>query len=141
MDDQLFPYKIGNFKRILEKKMKQRLKKVGVSPSLGFFLVMLLDEEEGLTLKEMSETLNCDKGYTTRVINELFNLDYIKRLENQKLKKYKIILTQQGKDKALAIKKEIFELHEEAFKNFTLEERKTFKCLMEKFLTGIREEK
>lgn len=134
-----FFYLINSIKKHVHKNLKSGLKNHNINPPHGLYLRVLLDYKEGLTLTELTQMLDFDKANTTRIINELINLDYIKKEEN-KLKKYKIVLTKEGLKKARIVKNEVCKIHNQAFKDFSKEEKQEFERLIIKFINNIKKE-
>ncbi len=129
--------------RYLFKKMNQQitrhLKEYGVDASEIICLMLLHRNEEGLSLRELTNLSMTDKSMTTKVVKNLEKKLYIYRdRKNTTSRNYKVYLTPLGIEKANQIegwlqqKKNCFE------KTFTKKEqavlREAWNCLLAKYI-------
>jgi DNA-binding MarR family transcriptional regulator len=98
MDDlDIFPMSIGKINKQMQKRFGEELKPWDLSSAHAMYLIVLL-ENEGLTLKELTESLGVDKANTTRVIADLKEKGYIYTDRTREgSRKYKVFLTDEGK--------------------------------------------
>ena len=70
--------------------------------------IMALSEGDGMTMKELSDTLGVDPANTTRVISTLTEMGYVDNdCRKEGSRKFNVFLTQEGKDIADKMKKNI----------------------------------
>lgn len=132
------PIYIGKIKKLMQKELNEKLKKHDLSSFHVMYIMVLYKNAEGLTLKELSSLVEVDKANTTRAINDLLNKDYIYRTEE--MRKYKIKLTQKGKNIAKEVEKGMCSIHQKAFENFSEDEKKELIRLVIKFFNNITKE-
>ena len=102
----------------------------------GTFVFLLpLFHKDGINQNEISHILHFDKAHTTRAIQKLIELDYIKReVDEEDNRAYKIFLT----DKAKSVKPDILNvLHgwsELVSEGFSDEDKKTALQLLHKMM-------
>lgn len=83
------------FKSYITKLMRGQLEKsLGITESLLFF-VIVLDDEKGMSLKELSVYAGVDKSLTTRAVRYLMDLGYVIN-DKGPGREYSIKLTEKG---------------------------------------------
>jgi DNA-binding MarR family transcriptional regulator len=113
------------------------LSNYGITSATVRYLI-LLTVVDGMSLLELSETLDVDKSNTTRIINLLEKKGFVYReYNNGKTKKYKVKLTENGKILANKIKLFNDKKREEIFSCLTKEEQETLLIIMKKIITQI----
>lgn len=103
--------------------------------------IMALSEGDGMTMKELSDTLGVDPANTTRVISTLTEIGYVDNdCRKEGSRKFNVFLTQEGKDIADKMKKDVVNYGLEVMDPLTNEEKITFIQLLFK-LAGESSEK
>lgn len=93
--------------------------------------------EDGLYQKQIADCLLKDKPTVTRILDLLEKRNFIIRISDDKdRRKYKIYLTQQGKDLVQKLLPIAIELEARTKKNLSLEEIDTLKELLNKIYTN-----
>lgn len=111
------------FTTIIEKNFKKDLKDNNIS--VCEFLYLLLLDKDNYTMSELSSLAKVDKSLTTRVIKDLEKKNFIYRdTTNLSARKYKIKLTDIGKDKIKAIHSIILKSRKHFIDGFTEKELK-----------------
>lgn len=128
---------VNSAKKLFEKNLKKNLQDANVPASYGPYLMCLLHHSTGLTLTELTKAVSCNKANTTRVINDLIALGFIKKDDDQKVKKYKLVLTPLGYQKALIVKEALEKVYQKAFKGFSKIEKENKKNYIVRFLTNL----
>jgi len=81
-------------------KMQERLKPLGLSIS-QFTIIMILLEKDGLTQVEIGHEVMLPAYHTSRNIDKLKSLGYVKRKRHESSRRsYRILLTETGRDLA-----------------------------------------
>lgn len=84
--------------------VNEKLKQYGLSSGLFYFILALADRE-CMTMQELSRAVNVDNGYTSRIINKLIELKYIKKEQNPKDARSSIVyLTDEGRKVSETVK-------------------------------------
>ena len=65
-----FMFLIGSIKKKMYKILNEYIKKYGISLSEALYLD-IISEKKGITMKEITEIVQCDKGMTSKVISSL----------------------------------------------------------------------
>ena len=135
---------LRQFQNKIQKNVNDDLKRYNIS-STHIGIIMILKEEKGCTMSELSRLIKVDNALMTRNIKELEKINYIYRnRENETQRKYKICLTDKGKDLAHELEKIIKIRKEEFLKNFTKKEQEILKqaaqLMIEKFIDTIEKE-
>lgn len=111
------------FTTIIEKNFKKDLKDNNIN--ICEFLYLLLLDQDNYTMSELSSLAKVDKSLTTRVIKDLEKKNYIYRdTTNLSARKYKIKLTDIGKDKIKTIHSIILKARKHFIDGFTEKELK-----------------
>ena len=99
MSDKIFYY-LQNFHKLYKIIINRRIssEKINLSGYARFLILFILDQfGDGLSLTELHERINYDKGTITRAVNELQKKGYIVKKRNTADKRaLKIKLTQKG---------------------------------------------
>lgn len=122
---QVVDYLIGlrHFASIIDKNFKRDLKDNNIS--VCEFLYLLLLNKDNYTMSELSTLAKVDKSLTTRVIRGLEKKKYIYRdTSNLLSRKYKIKLSDLGKEKVKAIHNIILKERNNFVDNFNEKELK-----------------
>ena len=99
--------------------------------------IMALSEGDGMTMKELSDSLCVDPANTTRVISALTERGYVSNdCPKEGCRKFKVFLTQEGRRVADGIKKDIVNCSVEIMDPLTDDEKKTFVTLLFKMADG-----
>ena len=100
--------------------------------------MMVLYENDGITLNELTESVGIDKANTTRVVKALKSKCYIytdPAIEGTR--KYKVYLTEDGKKAAEIVKASITKTLDKIFSILTETERVQYINLLKKIITNI----
>lgn len=112
------------FASIIDKNFKKELKDNNIS--VCEFLYLLLLDKDNYTMSELSSLAKVDKSLTTRVIRDLEKKDFIYRdTSNLSSRKYKIKLTDIGREKVETIHNIILKERESFVDDFNEKELKT----------------
>ncbi len=116
---------IRHFAATISKVSKEELNNNDISCSESFYLALLSQEENGLTMTELSNLGKVDKSLTSRMVKNLINKAYIyKDTENLSTRNYKVKLTDKGKGRAELINNILVERYESFLGNFSSKELK-----------------
>ncbi|MDL2310806.1 MarR family winged helix-turn-helix transcriptional regulator [Peptostreptococcaceae bacterium OttesenSCG-928-C18] len=119
----MLPILINKLKKRIDNVNNDILKEYGLSKLHLLYLMLLLETEEGLTLKELSEHLGFDKANTSRAISQLIAKKYVqKKLQGELELKYKVELTEKGREISSVIWNQNQEANIELIGLFTPEE-------------------
>ena len=119
----MLPLILNKLKKRLDHTSLSSLKEYNLSKLHLLYLMVLFENEAGMTLKELSEHLGFDKANTSRAITQLIDKGFVQKLSQGELAmKYKVELTPQGRDIAVVIWKQIDEANVEIVSLFTPEE-------------------
>ena len=100
----MLPIMINKLKKRLDGANLDILKEYGLSKLHLLYLMVLFENKEGLTLKELSDFLGFDKANTSRAISQLISMKYVHKKSQGELElKYKVALTEKGLDMATVI--------------------------------------
>lgn len=92
-----FPIWFAKIRKAIQRRQLEILKPYGLSSIHAMYLTMLLNNEDGMTLRELNERMFVDKANTSRAIATLEEKGYVERDENGSSKlKYRIKLTHEG---------------------------------------------
>ena len=123
--------------KYVQKKINEELNKYDIS-SVHATYITLLYEHDGLMPMEMSLLIDVDKANTTRVLNDLLEKNLVYKTDD--IRKYKVYLTDKGKEIALVINQTMKELREKSLKNISDEEIIAFQSVFLKILENMKEE-
>ena len=135
-----FPIWFAKIRKAVQKRQTELLKPYGLSSIHAMYLITLLHNDKGMTLRELCESLFVDKANTSRVITTLDALGYIRKdmISKSKLK-YKIYLTRQGTEVANIVAKDMKKTHEILFASLTVVEIQTVRNVMNKVQEAVQE--
>lgn len=89
--------KINKVFRIGQTYMNKHLEPYCLSSGL-FYFILELSESDGLTMQELSRAVSVDSGYTTRAVNKLIALGFVKKeVQAYDQRISKVFLTDSGK--------------------------------------------
>ena len=101
--------KINKVVRMAQAFINDKLKGVGLSSGLFYFILELL-ENDGLPMQELSRAVLVDNAYTTRAIKRLVQLGYVtKKIDANDSRSFRVYLTAQGKESSTIIKEVLIE--------------------------------
>jgi DNA-binding MarR family transcriptional regulator len=83
------------YKLFFTKHIDKRLNSIGLSEGHLYF-ILALDENKGMSLKEMTEKVQVHKSLTTRAVRNLIDNEFAKDLKESG-KEYSLVLTEKGK--------------------------------------------
>jgi DNA-binding MarR family transcriptional regulator len=138
MDDlDFFPMSIGKLNRQMQKIFAEELKPCDLSSAHALYLIVLF-ENEGLTLKELTENVGVDKANTTRVVTDLKakGFIYTDRKEDGS-RKYKVFLTEEGKKAAEIVRLAIKKMLDNMFSILSDAERAQYITILKKIIINI----
>lgn len=129
---------IRKFATEVSKETKEEFSKSDINCSEAFYLVLLNENKDGLTMSELSTLTKVDKSLTTRIIKKLLDKEYIyKDTDDLSSRNYKIKLTSNGIKKANDIDDVLVSKYDKFAQKFTDEEielmKKAFKLLLDNF--------
>lgn len=119
----MLPVMINKLKKRLDSTNDAILKQYGLSKLHLLYLMALLEHDEGMTLKELSDFLGFDKANTSRAITKLVAKKYVQKRSQGELElKYKVSLTAQGREVASLIQAQNESANQQIVALFTPEE-------------------
>lgn len=110
-------------KNYIEKRVSQTSESMGLKRTHGQFLKTIYDNE-GLSLKELSNEMYVDKSLTTRVIKSLIDNGFVINM-NSESREYRLYLTDKGNDAVSKIEKIVNEAWDELLSELTDDEMET----------------
>ncbi len=110
-------------KNYIEKRVSQTSESMGLKRTHGQFLKTIYDNE-GLSLKELSNEMYVDKSLTTRVIKSLIDNGFVINMNNES-REYRLYLTDKGNDAVSKIKKIVNDAWDELLSELTDDEMET----------------
>ena len=72
-------FSISKMFRIVNKIAEESFEKIDIYPTHGFLMIILKEEENGLTVNQISETLAIAPSTVTRFVDKLISKGYVKR--------------------------------------------------------------
>lgn len=135
-DFELLPIYFHNFKKYIDQLINKDLKKYGLN-CMHFRPIILLNKYESLSLNELTNKIGIDKANTSRVIQDLLDKKIVYKTDD-KVRGYKIKLTNLGKEISDSINKDHNKLHDKIFMGFTDEEKEQLFNLMIKYVENIK---
>lgn len=129
---------IRYFATTVSKEIKDGFSESDINCSEAFYLILLNENKEGLTMSELSNLAKVDKSLTTRIIKKLLDKEYIyKDTDDLSSRNYKIKLTSSGIKKANDIDDVLVSKYDSFAEKYTEEEielmKKAFKLLLDDF--------
>lgn len=136
---------IRHFSTEVSKEVSSDLSHSDINCSEAFYLILLNENREGLTMSELSMCAKVDKSLTTRIVKKLLDKEYIyKDTDDLLSRNYKIKLTSSGIKKATDIDDVLVTKYDAFAAKFTDEEielmKKTFNLLLNNFSEENRKE-
>ncbi len=119
-DVDINPQAMKNF---IERRVSPISESMGLKRTHGQFL-MVIHDNEGTSLKELSEDMFVDKALTTRVVRLLIANGFIVDM-NEGSREYSLYLTEKGREAVKSIGEAIDGAWEELLSDLTDEERET----------------
>ena len=110
-------------KNYIEKRVSQTSESMGLKRTHGQFLKTIYDNE-GLSLKELSNEMYVDKSLTTRVIKSLIDNGFVINMNNES-REYRLYLTDKGNDAVSKIEKIVNVAWDELLSELTDDEMET----------------
>ena len=110
-------------KNYIEKRVSQTSESMGLKRTHGQFLKTIYDNE-GLSLKELSNEMYVDKSLTTRVIKSLIDNGFVINMNNES-REYRLYLTDKGNDAVSKIEKIVNDAWDELLSELTDDEMET----------------
>ena len=110
-------------KNYIEKRVSQTSESMGLKRTHGQFLKTIYDNE-GLSLKELSNEMYVDKSLTTRVIKSLIDNGFVINMNNES-REYRLYLTDKGNDAVSKIEKIVNDAWDELLSELTDNEMET----------------
>ena len=110
-------------KNYIEKRVSQTSESMGLKRTHGQFLKTIYDNE-GLSLKELSNEMYVDKSLTTRVIKSLIDNGFVINMNNES-REYRLYRTDKGNDAVSKIEKIVNDAWDELLSELTDDEMET----------------
>ena len=110
-------------KNYIEKRVSQTSESMGLKRTHGQFLKTIYDNE-GLSLKELSNEMYVDKSLTTRVIKSLIDNGFVINMNNES-REYRLYLTDKGNDAVGKIDKIVNDAWDDLLSELTDDEMET----------------
>ena len=106
----------------------------GLAPSHGNILVLLYNNEEGVPMNKVTQSINKDKSTVTALVNKLVKMELIEKFKNEQDSRSTMIkLTQKGLETKPIVMDIISpKLLDITYKDFTQEEKELVCKLLEK---------
>ena len=134
------PIIFSKVKKAVQKRQTELLKPYGLGSIHAMYLIILLHNPSGLTMRELCVTLYVDKANTSRAISTLEEKDYVFRdSSGTGVLKYKIMLSKKGKELAYLITEKMKRFHEEMFRDLTSDEINTMRRVLQKIELTVDE--
>ena len=77
-------FTISKLFRIVNKIAEEAFNKMDICPTHGFLMVLLQEDEEGLSVNKISETLTIAPSTVTRFVDKLVSKGYVERIKTGK---------------------------------------------------------
>ena len=140
-DLDFLPMSIGKLRKQMQKRFSQELKPFDLSSAHAHNLIVLF-ENDGLTMKELTESVEMDKANTTRVINDLQVKGFIHTDRiREGSRKYKVFLTEEGKKAAEIVRSAIKKMLDSIFSILTDTEKEQYITMLKKIITNINNDR
>ena len=72
-------FTISKMFRMINKMAEESFEKLDIYPTHGFLMIILKEEENGLTVNQISETLAIAPSTVTRFVDKLISKGYVER--------------------------------------------------------------
>jgi DNA-binding MarR family transcriptional regulator len=130
--------KINKVVRMAQAFINDKLKEIGLSSGLFYFILELL-ENDGLPMQELSRAVLVDNAYTTRAVNRLIELGYVdKKVDPNDSRSFRVYLTAQGTESSGKIKEVLTEWANLITANVTQEELGVVYNVFDKYYFNAR---
>lgn len=123
-------------KFFLDKHVNKKLDEIGITSSYAPF-ILTIDEEPGSSLKDISYLMSVDKALVTRMVKHLIEEGFAVNTSEDP-RKYRMELTDKGKEASVVIKESLNETWELLLKDLTQEEKENFRSTLTKIKMTIR---
>ncbi len=138
---KLLTKRIAHISRYTQYHMDEVLKPYDLSSGSYPFLLALW-EDEGINLEKISRKVNVDKAMSTRTIQKLIDLGYLKKYSDlQDLRAYRLFLTDKAKEIIPSIKNEIALWIDNITTDLSRKEKKSLEFMLEKILERAEQKK
>jgi DNA-binding MarR family transcriptional regulator len=135
-DLDFFPMSIGKLNKQMQKRFAEELKPCDLSSAHAMYLLVLF-ENDGLTLKELTESVSLDKANTTQVVTDLKVKGYIYTdCTREGSRRYKVFLTVEGKRAVEIVRSAIKKMLDNIFSILTDAEREQYIAILKKIITN-----
>lgn len=121
-------------KQRLQNEITLILKNYDLTCPQGYFL-NLFSYHTMLTLSEITDLLDVDKAYTTRIVNSLLQKGLVDKTEN--IRKYSIFLTEQGREILKLIANDVKKNREKLLNGIDEKELNNFKNTLKKIINNL----
>lgn len=130
---------LSKLRKMSAKSQSELLKPYDISNRHATYIIAL-SEDNGMTMKELSDALCVDPANTTRVIATLTEKGYVVNdCKKSGCRKFKVFLTEKGNELASQIKEGIKNNNQKIFSVLTDEEREMFWQLLLKVVKANNE--
>lgn len=130
-------YNPTKYKLFFTKQMDRRLKDFGLSEGHVFFL-MALDDENGRSLKEITDEVDVHKSLTTRMMKNLIENGFAVDTRESG-KEYSVVLTDRGKEAKEAVKNALNEVMDILMGNLSEQDADDLYRILQKLQRAIDE--
>jgi Transcriptional regulators len=125
------------FKSFLSREINEKISHLDLTESQALF-VLVLNKDNGLSLKEMTDRLGVHKSLTTRMTKHLIGSGFaINTAESGR--EYSVVLTKKGLEAKKVISKAFEDIWSLVFQELTPEEREMLHLIFVKIHNRIRE--
>jgi MarR family transcriptional regulator, organic hydroperoxide resistance regulator len=129
----MLPVIFNKLKKRLDNASVGMLKEYGLSKLHLLYMMVLYENQDGMTLKELSDHLDFDKANTSRAITQMTGKGYVqKKAQEEMERKFRLELTQKGRDIAARIWQQNRLANVEVLSLFTPEELAALSRIAEK---------
>ena len=128
------------FQKLVAKVLNESLADLGFNALQGVYLVYLYSNDQGLTLRELTDYTCVDKAQITRISTDLMSKGIIvtdKKQTNER--KYRVFLTDTGRKIALDILSRIPLIEEELLCRLTPESKENFIAAMQCIIDFLKQ--
>ena len=133
MAPDFLPVALGSVLKTIHKKQNEVLKPYGLSSLHALYLMLLYDNEQGMTMKSLNERIVVDKSNTSRAVASLEEKGYaLRRMVDQEGGKWYVYLTEQGKKAARASREGMQRIVEALQGGMSLDEQNVLRSVLEK---------
>lgn len=102
---------------------------------MQLYTLCLLDADDSIRMNSLSTILRCDASNVTGIVDRLLQQGFIKREENPKDRREKMItLTKKGNKACEKVNRTLISLRPEALKNLNQKEQEQLKKILAKVL-------